>query len=706
MDRIAQSITRYRKPIIAVFVAAALVCAALTTQVGVNYNMADYLPPEAQSTRGLEIMTEEFGTSMPNTEVMVKDLSIQQAIDYKAALAALDGVAEVIWLDDTIDIAKPLEMADQDTVEGFYKDGTALFSVTVEEGLEQEAITAIRELVGDEGALRGSAPDIVTVQGATSAEAGNAVLILLPVLLLILILSSSSWLHPLLYLCAIGISIIINMGTNIIFGEISFMSNSVSPILQLAVSLDYAIFLLHSFADKRREYSDPIIAMQHAIKESLSTVAASALTTLFGFSALTLMSFQIGADLGLTLAKGIVLSFISVMIFLPALTLCLVKLFDKAQHRPLMPDTKNINRFVSKLAAPIAILVVIIVVPSFLGQGQTGFLYGNDSIKASGAGANDKAEIEERFGKSTVMALLVPRGDIAQEYALGEDISDLEHVTGVVSYAHTVELTIPSEFLEKSVTNQFYSQGYARIIAYTNTPEEGDVAFKTVEEITVLAQSYYGDAVYSLGQSSNLYDMKQVVQKDNQFVTIIAAIAIFLVLLGTFRSLSLPFILLLTIEAGIWINLSIPYFTGTRINFIGYLVLNTVQLGATVDYAILLSNTYLRKRRQMPQKQAMHEAMGESFKSILVSAATLATAGFTLYATSSNPAVSDIGLLLGRGTLLSFVMVICFLPAMLRLCDSLIGKTTFRARFFKGKHKQNILSEHSHNIVDKREAEK
>jgi len=290
----------------------------------------------------------------------------------------------------------------------------------------------------------------------------------------------------------------------------------------------------------------------------------------------------------------------------------------------------------------------------------------------------DSAEDE---GRSTVMVLLVPKGDVVREELLGDELLALPHITSVMSYAKTVGAGIPAEFLDSSITEQFYSENFARLIVYTDTPQEGDAAFATVEEITATAEKYY-DTVYSAGQSANLYDIKTTVRKDNSVTNLIAVIAIFAVLLVTFRSGTLPFLLLLTIEAAIWINLSIPYFTGTSINYIGYLVLNTVQLGATVDYAILLTVTYMRNRRTMPKKEAVHSALGSSFRSILVSAATLAMAGFTLAGTSTNPLIGDIGMLLGRGTLLSMTMVLVFLPAMLMIFDKAIGKTTHGARFY------------------------
>jgi predicted RND superfamily exporter protein len=344
-----------------------------------------------------------------------------------------------------------------------------------------------------------------------------------------------------------------------------------------------------------------------------------------------------------------------------------------------MPGFQNIYRFLSKLAIPVILIVLLLIVPGFLGQSKTGFIYGNSNAAESTRSGQDRLEIEQEFGKSTIMVLLVPRGDVAKEEGLSQEVNDLPHVTSVMSYANTVGTAIPPEYLDESIIDQFYSEHYARIIIYTDTPDEGEVAFNTVEVIQNTAYRYYGDKVYSLGQSATLYDMKSIVKLDNTMVNLIAIIAIFLVLLFSFKSLTLPVILLITIEAGIWFNLSIPYFMGSSINFIGYLVLCTVQLGATVDYAILLTSNYMSLRKDMDKKQAIHNALGTSFKSILVSAFTLAISGFTLYATSSNVASADIGLLLGRGTIFSFVMVVCFLPAALVIFDKVIAKTTLQA---------------------------
>ena len=658
--------------------------------VRVNYDMVDYLPESAKSTKSIKVMGDEFTQTVPNASVMIRNLSIVEALEEKKKIAAIDGITEVIWLDDMIDLKVPLEMSNQETVRDFYNNNNALFSITIEEEKELEVVRAVRELVGNKGAINGEAADLASMQNATGTEVLNATIIILPIIILILVLSTTSWIEPLFFLAAIGVSIIINMGSNLAFGQISFVSFSVAPILQLAVSLDYAIFLLHSFGAFRKKYSDPEVAMKMAIKKSVKTIAASALTTLFGFLALIFMDFGIGADLGMVLAKGIILSFVSCVIFLPALTLSLFKAIDKTHHREFLPTFKNVNRYLSKIAIPALVLVVLISVPAFLGQANVGFRYGNGDIAVAGRSGEDLRAIEAEFGNTNVIAILVPRGDIVKEAELGKALESLDHVTSVMSYANTVGAGIPSQFLDNDISGQFYSDNYARIIAYLNTDYEGDEAFATVEEVNETISEYYDEAsVYATGQSTNLYDMKNVVAIDNTVVTIIAVISIFLVIMTAFRSLTLPFILVFTIEVGIWINLSIPYFLGEPINFLGYLVINTVQLGATVDYAILLTSYYLDNRKLMPPKEAAHVSLGETFKSILMSAATLSSAGFVLGATSSIPAVQSVGLLLGRGTILSFVMVVCVLPLWLRLLDKPIEVTTYKSRFYD-KQKNNI----------------
>lgn len=680
MAKISQAIIKYKKSILLVFLGITVLCAMLSLLVSVNYNMVDYLPKDAQSTTAIKIMEEEFGGETANARVMLTAVSIQEALDYKDKIAAIDGVTSISWLDDIIGLdtlhTKPLDFIDESILKNYYKDNNALMTLSIESGKETSAVNAIYKLIGENNAAAGEAVNAAESQAMSVSEVLNAMLILLPIIIIILIISTTSWFEPLLFLLTIGIAIVINMGTNIIFGEVSFITQTVSPILQLAVSLDYAIFLLHSFRSYRFSH-EPKEAMLLAMKQALPTVAASAATTVIGFAALIFMRFGIGADLGLNLLKGIILSFISVMVFLPVVTLMCYKVIDKTKHRKLMPDFKQSGKLFMKVRIPFLILALVAVLPSFLAQSHTQFMYGMGGVTNASRVGKDTVYIEEKFGKENVLVLLVSKGNVGKESELCDALSEIPHVTSVVSYVTAVGAEIPTDFVPKEAAKQFYSEHYSRIILYTDTAEEGDVTFDTVQTVLDTAKMHY-DKFYLAGQSTTLFDMKNIVSTDTELTNLVAIIGIFLVLLITFRSLILPLFLLFSIETAIWINLSFPYFTGHTLSFVGYLIISTVQLGATVDYAILFTNAYMNNRKTLPKKDAMRVTIQDNLVAILTSAAILASAGFTLAFTTSNPIISELGTLLGRGTLLSLTMVACVLPALLVAFDKLIQKTTLK----------------------------
>lgn len=683
MNRFSHAVIKYKKSILTVFLIVALLSGILSTLVSVNYDMVDYLPKDAQSTIAIKIMENEFGGEMPNARVMLEGVSMQEALEYKEKITSIAGVTSITWLDDIIGLDSlktiPLEFLDTSIIKNYYKDNHALMSLSIESGKEKSAVNAIYELIGENNAAAGEAVSTAETQAMSVSEVLNAMAILLPIIILILIISTTSWIEPLLFLFTIGVAIIINMGTNIIFGEISFITKTVSPVLQLAVSLDYAIFLLHSFNDYRLT-NEPEKAMILAMKQALPTVAASAATTITGFAALIFMRFGIGADLGLNLLKGIVFSFIAVIVFLPVFTLICYKAIDKTKHRKLMPDFKKAGNWLMKVRIPFLIIALAVVIPSFLAQSNTQFMYGMGSVTSTSRVGSDTLYIEEKFGNENALVLLVPKENVGKESELSEALSKIPHVTSVVSFVTAVGAEIPPEFVPKEAAEQFYSDQYTRIILYTDTAEEGAETFDTVQNVIDTAAMHY-DTHYLTGQSATLYDMRNVVSVDTGRINLVAVIGIFIVLLITFRSLSLPLFLIFAIETAIWINLSFPYFTGQPISFIGYLILSTVQLGATVDYAILFTNAYLRNRQTLPTKDAMRVTIEDNLVAILISAIILATAGFTLAFTTSNPIIGELGTLLGRGTLLSLIMVACVLPALLVLFDRVIRNTTKNNKF-------------------------
>lgn len=679
MDGLTRGITRHKKLVIAIFLVATVISAVLILGVSVNYDLTDYLPEDSESTIALDLMYEEFGSGVPNTRVMVRNLTLTGAVETKAKIAQAPGVTGVMWLDDTQDMSTPIELMDSATVEQYWHDGTALYQVTIEEGRESEAVAALYEMLGSDVAISGNSANTASMQNLVVSEVVGAASILIPIIIIILLLTTTSWISPVLFLLTIGVAVLINMGTNVVFGEISFVTQSVSPILQLAVSLDYAIFLLNSFGRHRQEVDSSETAMRLAIKESFSSIAASAATTLFGFMALMFMRFGIGSDLGLNLMKGIVLSYVSVMVFLPALALASVKLLDKTSHRPIIHTGKRLGRVLVKVRIPALILVLIAVIPCYLAQTRADFLYGNGTPDTRTDYGRDTVAINEEFGESNALVLLVPRGDPGAEAKMAEELAGIDHVTSVLSYAGTVG-AVPEGFLDESIVSQFYSDGYARIIMYTDTSEEGDEAFAVVEQVRATADKYYSES-WLCGQSANLYDMRDVVTADSTLVNWIAIGFIFLTLLVTFKSATLPFILLFVIEAAIWINLSVPYFADQPLVYIGYLVINTVQLGATIDYAILMTNGYTANRRTMGKREAVVATLNTNFESVLTSGVILTAAGLCLGFVSSLQVVAELGILLARGTVLSMAMVVLALPALLMLFDPLTARLTWKAGF-------------------------
>lgn len=682
MEKLTDWLLGRRKAVIAVFAVLAVLGAVLSLTVDVDYDITDYLPQDSESTVALNVMREEFASDVPNARVMVPDLTLAQALEMKARIAAVPGVSSVVWLDDVTDPEVPLEMTDSDTVAAYYRDGAALYTVTVAEGQERAATEALYDLVGESGAVTGSAASTAVMQEMTESQVVGAIEILVPVVVLILLLTTTSWIAPVLFLLTIGIAVLLNMGTNAFAGRISFVTQAVSPILQMAVSLDYAIFLLNAFERHRAAAPDARTAMCRAVRESFSAVAASAATTLFGFLALLFMRFGIGSDLGLNLVKGVAMSYITVMLLLPALALSLVRLMDKTRHRRLLPELRGAGRHLLRVRVPAMLLLLLLIVPCFLAQSRADFLYGNGDPDPTTRYGRDTLAVDGTFGKSTAAVVLVPRGDTGREAELCAALEKADHVTDVVAYVTAVGADIPDTVPDAAVVSNFYSDRYARIIVYTDAGEEGDAAFRTVEEIRAAVRGYY-DESYVLGQSVNLYDIRDVVTSDTMKVNFAAIALIFLTLLVTFRSPVLPFILLLVIESAIWINLSVPYFTDTPLVYLGYLVINTVQLGATIDYAILLTEGYVRRRRTLPAREAVTGTLSENLISILTSALILASAGYCLKAVSSITVVSELGGLLGRGTLLSAALVLLVLPGLLLLADPVTAATAPKNAFLR-----------------------
>ena len=421
MQKFYTGITNERKPIVVIFAIAFVVCLVCSSLVAVNYDMADYLPDDTKSTVSLEIMGEEFEGGIPNARVMITDITIPEALEYKEKLKDVPGVTAVTWLDDAADITVPLSSLDTDTVEAYYKDNTALFTVTIEDASLISGVEEIRNIMGENGAITGTAVSTADATTKTVTEILYITVIAVAFVLLVLLLTTNSWVEPIIVLLGLGVAIILNNGSNLIFGEISFVTNAAGSVLQLAVSLDYSVFLLHRFHECREHNPDPKSAMVEALSKSTSSILSSGLTTVIGFIALVLMQFKIGPDLGLALAKGVAISLITVFVFMPSLILCTYKWIDKTSHKPILPTFKRLGKVVSKIAIPMVCIFAVLVVPSYLGSNANSYLYGASEIFAEGTQyGKDTATIEEVFGQSDTYVLMVPKGDTATETALSE----------------------------------------------------------------------------------------------------------------------------------------------------------------------------------------------------------------------------------------------------------------------------------------------
>ena len=665
-------VVRRRWIIIAAFILAAAVCLFLNQLVAVNYDMTDYLPPDSPATIALDVMQQEFDGGIPDARVMVRNVTIPQALAYKEALKQVDGVLEVMWLDDAVDITLPLEILDEETVDAYYQEGAALFTVTIDEDKRLQAVADIRTLIGDENAMTGSAVSTAIATTSTVSEIAKIAAFVVLFVLVVLLITTKSWLEPLVVLGGLGVAIAINGGTNLIFGEISFVTNAAGNILQLAVSLDYSVFLLHRFEECREEQPDLETAMVDALCKSTGSILSSGLTTVIGFLALVLMRFQIGPDLGLALAKGVALSLITVFVFMPALILAVHRLLDKTRHRTILPNFSKFGRVVRRVMLPMTAIFAIVIVPSYLASTANSYYYGAGHMFGPDTqlGA-DTASIEDAFGKSDTYVLLVPNDSTARQKALSDELHTIPEIKSIVSYVDMAGAEIPMDYLDPDTLSQLVSEHYSRMVLTVEADYEGEDTFRLVSEIRAVAESHYPGQWHLAGEGVSTYDLMNTVTRDMVKVNLVAILAVFAVLLALLRSAVLPVILVLSIETAIWLNLSLPYFTDSYVFYIAYLIISSIQLGATVDYAILLSDRYREFRQTMDKNQAVVETVSAVTVSILTSGSVLSVAGFLLGAISSNGLLAQLGTFLGVGAICSLVIVLFVLPGLLYLFDKL-----------------------------------
>jgi predicted RND superfamily exporter protein len=676
LDRFAHFVVERRQWFAGLFGLAVLVSAVLIPRVHVNYDNTRYLPEAMPTREAIAIHAEEFG-AYGTSQVLMAGVSIPEALQAKREIAETPAVRDVIWLDDFADLTIPLEFLASDLVARYYRGDHALFDVLFVEDdyspVTGRAVASLRRLGEGTALLRGPAVDALVSRERASREIMVITVLAVPIFLLILAAFTTSWFEPLLIMATVGASVIINMGTNMLLGEVSFITQAAAPLLQFAVTMDYSIFLLHRFAEERAAGAAPREAMVKALTHSAPSISASSLTTVAGFAALMAMRYGIGTELGLVLVKGVALSLAAVMAVLPGLVVVFERPIERTRHRPFVPELRTLGRRVLRQRYVVPIVVIILLPIAYLGQAANHFLYG-ESLDPGG----ERQTIEEVFGTASRLVLIVPAGNISGETAVSRALDGLETVEDVRSLAMLADPGIPRSVLPETLRGSFEGDRYSRFVMQLATPAESHAASAALADIEGIAEQHYPGAHRMLGVSPAIRDIREVVGHDFRIVSLLSIVAVGAIILLAFRSLALPILLVFTIQSSIWFNMAVPYFLGVPLIFIGYMVVSAVQLGATVDYAILLSDRYLAYRKVVGRREAAERAIDAAGRSIVASAAVMTAAGFTLGWVSGIPSVSALGILIGRGALLSCLMVLIVLPQLLVLGDGLIRLTTFR----------------------------
>ena len=502
-----------------VFVIAVLLSMLAAPFVNINYDLTRYLPDTVQSKAGLDLMEEKFG--YPGTgRVMIEDVTLYEAKQYKDKLEKVDGVDQIMWLDTGTDVFSSDAFINFNSIDDYYKDGSAVMDIVFEKGdtsrKTSRAIDAMQEITGEKGHYVGMAVQNKSLAENVTKEMKLILTLGVLMIFIILCLTTNSWFEPVLYLIVMGVAILINKGTNIFLGEISFLTNSVSAVLQLAVSMDYSIFLIHAFTREKNKGLDQMTALTNAINEALNSIFASSLTTIVGFIVLAFMKFNIGFDMGIVLAKGIIFSLLTVVFFMPAMILRLTPMIEKTGHRSFMPGFDKLSRGIYRIRYGVLIFVAIFVIPAYTAQNMNRFLFGNDAVGASEGTKvyDDEQLINAKFGRSNMMMALVPNTSLIDEKAFTDEVEALAYTKSVTSMAGSLPDGVPEEFLPKSITEQLHKNDYSRILIYVRSKGESKLAYQCSDEIQALMKKYYPENSYLVGTTPSTQDIETTITKD------------------------------------------------------------------------------------------------------------------------------------------------------------------------------------------------
>jgi hypothetical protein len=653
----------------------------------INYDILSYLPESLETVKGQDIMVDQFGMGAFSM-VVVEDMENKDVAALEEKLEAVDHVEKVIWYDDIMDISVPVEMLPDKLQNALFKGNAtlmiAMFDNTTSADETMEAVTEMRKIVGKQTFISGMSGVVTDIKNLALAEMPVYVVVAALLALLVLMLTMDSFVTPFIFLAGIGTAIVYNMGTNIIFGEISYITQALTAILQLGVTMDYSIFLLESYESNKERYEgDKQRAMAHAISNTFRSVTSSSVTTIAGFAALCFMTFKLGMDLGLVMMKGVVFGVIVCLTFLPALILCCDGAIEKTKHRNLIPNLDGVSKRIVKLWPVGIALFVILIGPAYYGNKNYEIYYNIDSglpQNLDSAVANQK--LEETFQMNSVHVVMLKTGlDSKDKNNMQQEMEKVDGVKWILGMNSIVGANFPENMIPQDYKDMLTSDEYELEFIcsdYRSATDEGNAQLASLNEIM---KKYSPDSMI-IGEAPLMKDLQDTTDVDLANVNYVSVIAIFIIIMLTFKSISIPIILVSVIEFAIFLNMSVPFYTGESLPFVAGIVIGTIQLGATVDYAILMTNRYHKERtiRHQSKKDAIAIAHKSSIKSIIISGLCLFASTFGVTVSSNIDMIKAICVLLSRGAVISTIVVIVILPAMLTVFDKIICKTTWDMR--------------------------
>ncbi len=688
--RFAKTIVKYRVVILLLTVALLVPAVFGYVNTRVNYDMLNYLPKDMETVIGQEELMNDFGKGAFSM-VILENMSVRDVTKLKAAIEQVEHVDSVVWYDSIADVSVPLEILPNSLYSAFNTDHSTMMAVFFDSStsadVTMDAIHEIRKVAGKQCFVSGLSAMVTDLKDICEKEEPIYVAVAVALALLAMMLLLDNWLVPFVFLASIGMMIILNLGTNIFLGEISYITKALSAVLQLAVTMDYSIFLWHSYHEtlervgaKTADHSVKEEAMAQAIHNTLTSVVGSSVTTIAGFIALCFMTFTMGRDLGIVMAKGVVLGVIGCVTVLPAMILILDKPLSKMMHRPLIPKTDKLSGGIVKVFPVFLVIFVAVTIPAFIGYNKTqNEVYYDiaDSLPADLDHAVANRKLKDDFHVATTHMLLVDANLSAKNTrAMIREMEDVDGIKYVLGMDSLIGAGVPQEILPKSVTSLLQSDNRKMLLVNSEHRVASDAVNAQITELNRILKSYDPTGML-IGEAPCMKDLIETTDRDFRVVNLISIVAIFVIIALVEQSISLPFLLIAIIEAAIFINLGLSHYQGESLPFIAPICISTIQLGATVDYAILMTTRYKRERTTGCAKaDAVKTALSTSIPSILVSGMGLFSATFGVAVYSDIDMIRSLCILLARGAVISVVMVVVMLPAMLMLADGLIRKTT------------------------------